>query len=194
MRTKISAIYPEQLEKASTHTNPELHIVDFTLSTSSQRGVECLHEKPEGVESFLIVNESNLPILFVPFDKNTFVDDARNSLTQCECFLSPEEYQAGNWRMFVETKYCKRRNNCGKILDAKDQLIATLGYYREGFIISNNELVHLFISLPNEDEIPFVGWRFSQDEISEVRFTHKAILVGTNKVVVKNSKSLIYED
>ena len=194
MRTKISAIYPEQLEKASTHTNPELHIVDFTLSTSSQRGVECLHEKPEGVESFLIVNESNLPILFVPFDKNTFVDDARNSLKQCECFLSPEEYQAGDWRMFVETKYCQKRNNHGKILEAEKQLKNTLSYYREQQIIEDAEIVHLFVSLPNEDENPFRGWWYSQDEISEVRFTYKAILVGTNRVVVKNSKSLIYED
>ncbi len=183
--TKINEEFPEHEIKEFSQS---LYIADYTHQTKNdpvKRSVEVHVVKPTDIDAFVLSNDDMLDIGVVVYDKYSFVNEAGESQTQCECVVFPAQAEETSWVMFLELKYCEYRNAVKNLNKAKNQVCETHKYYKDKGIIGDKQLAYLLVSLPKQTNTPFESFIVTQEELTQWR-NENIIFRGVNMAKIKD--------
>ena len=192
MKTKINSQYPHHIIEDNSS---DIYISDYTDQTknsSIKKKVEISTTKPIDIKSFFIKNNKNVSFSSIKFDNKSFVNEAGDTLSQCECIcFSMADYIRGPWILLLELKYCSSNSKYKKssMEIAKTQLLATYNYYKQKGIINNKQQCYLVVSLPNFNP-PFPNFACTQSEVKNMKKLKKVIFRGVNELKIKNEFKL----
>ena len=191
MKNKILNNFPHLA--ISIHSN-DLYVVDYTEQTknlSIKKTVKIQINKPDDIESFLIKNPLPEEIGTIVFDNNSFVDENNLPKTQCECvcFLN-KNAESKPWLLFLELKYCLKKNAVKKLNEAKKQVFATMGYFKSKGIIAKKQFCYLIVSLPKQNNSPFENFIMLPAEVARLKKEESIIFRGVNEVTIANDNTI----
>lgn len=172
-----------------------IYVTDYTNHNQANKlidnnPIKVSKEEPTNIKAFHILNSNKLPLDYVIFDDNSFVDATDNKSKHCEACFFPNEDKENEWIAFLELKYSRNvKFNSKKINEAKAQLIETWQHYYDANIITKANKAYCVISLP-EQEVPFTNFRLPQNEIAHLKESKNILLRYTNTITIKDSYKL----
>lgn len=190
MIVRLKASFPTfPITKASAQ---HLYIVDFKKINGG--GVQLFSTKP-GHDGVYISNPPVLPILFLAFPDNAFVQIAGQGVKHCECVLFPDACNDNDWILFIETKYVDNIENAfkeerrypGTMID---QIIQTVEVFRAKGIIERDRRVWAIVSFPKLIQ-DFGAFFFTgQMSIEDMLIHHKIVIKATNSASIISTKRI----
>jgi len=191
MKNKITAAFGnEKLEHWEHITYSQIHVIDLTRKTNSRKGVEIHDTQPEGVATLLIGNPNIEDISATCFKAQCFCDVRGNEPTNCEGVFYLSDSTDKTWILFIEIKDCDKGNIAKYFKDAKKQIISTVQIFRDKQIITEDKLVYANVSFPRADKINFFNHFIKNPEQKKFRDDYKIAIKGTNKLVIKNHRTI----
>ena len=190
IKTKIKEVFPEHEIKAYAQ---DIYIADYTNQTKDEeikRSVEIHTELPADIELFCFHNPSPIEISSVIFDNFSFVDEDGKTQTQCECVTFPSVATNSSWILFLELKYCERKNAVNNLPKAKDQLLATYSYYKSKGIITKKNTSYLIAGFPKLINIPFRNSTLTPALLTDLKRNENIILKIANEATIKSLEML----
>ncbi len=170
-----------------------LYVADFTERTNSERGVEIWEAQPTAPHSdkemdcFVMHNPQRLEILYNVFDDHQFKTADGRDVQHCECCLFPKTEVGESWVTFLEIKDCKRSNIARYKDKAKEQIVSSVGIFRDRGIISSAQKVFGVVSFPRKGKLTFNQTIFEDySEYKRLYKKHKIHFYATNEVMVDN--------
>lgn len=198
MQREIEAKIPKYTINNHEFTNASanyIYVVDWTNFKCGEFKVK-IHEsnKPEHpisgeeVNSVIINNKSEIKITFDLFGDNALPIKKGLSSRQCECVCFPSDYNDASWILFIETKYAEDiisafDEKYNYPYNMKEQIKATVQYFRDKSILEKDRIVNAVISFPNVNE-PYHEIAILQDELDEFYDNCGIIIRATNTVEV----------
>jgi len=190
IKTKIKEVFPEHEIKAYAQ---DIYIADYTDKTKDEeikRTVEVHTELPADIEFFCLHNSSPIKIDAVIFDNCSFVDEDGKTQTQCECVTFPSVATNSSWILFLELKYCERKNAVNNLPKAKDQLLATYSYYKSKGIITKKNISYLIAGFPKLIKVPFRNSTLTPALLTDLKRNENIILSIANEATIKSLEML----
>lgn len=190
IKTKIKEVFPEHEIKAYAQ---DIYIADYTDQTKDEeikRSVEIQTELPADIEFFCLHNPSPIKIDSVIFDNYSFVDEDGKTQTQCECVTFPSVATNSSWILFLELKYCERKNAVNNLPKAKDQLLATYSYYKSKGIITKKNTSYLIAGFPKLINVPFRNSTLTPALLTDLKTNENIILKIANEATIKSLEML----
>ena len=190
IKTKIKEVFPEHEIKAYAQ---DIYIADYTDQTKDEeikRSVEIHTELPADIESFCLHNPLPIEINVVSLDRKSFVDEDGESQTQCECVTFPSVANNSSWILFLELKYCERKNAVNNLPKAKDQLLATYSYYKSKGIITKKNTSYLIAAFPKLTSVPFNYFTLTPKYLLDLKTNENIILKIANEATIKSLEML----
>ena len=190
IKTKIKEVFPEH--EISTYSQ-DIYIADYTDQTKDEeikRTVEVHTELPADIEFFCLHNPSPIKISSVIFDNYSFVDEGGKTQTQCECVTFPSVTTNSSWILFLELKYCERKNAVNNLPKAKDQLLATYSYYKSKGIITKKNISYLIAGFPKLIKVPFRNSTLTPALLTDLKRNENIILKIANEATIKSLEML----
>lgn len=190
IKTKIKEVFPEH--EISTYAQG-IYIADYTEQTkgeATKRSVEIHTELPADIEFFCLHNPLPIKIDSVIFDNYSFVDEDGKTQTQCECVTFPSVATNSSWILFLELKYCERKNAVNNLPKAKDQLLATYSYYKSKGIITKKNTSYLIAGFPKLINVPFRNSTLTPALLTDLKRNENIILKIANEATIKSLEML----
>ena len=190
IKTKIEEVFPEH--KINTCLQ-DIYIADYTEQTRDEaikRSVEIQTELPADIESFCLHNPLPIEINAVIFDNESFVDEDGRTQTQCECVTFPSDATDASWILFLELKYCKRKNAANNLPKAINQLLATHSYYKNKEIVTIKNTSYLIAGFPKILKVPFRNSTLTPALLTDLKNDENIILRIVNEATIKSLEML----
>ncbi|MDN3674991.1 hypothetical protein QWY99_18310 [Flavobacterium branchiarum] len=189
MKNNIQAHLANQEIKESSFD--DLYIVDYKNINNGD--VEMLEQQPRDVKCVYLKNNKKLPIYFAGFKENLFGPGNQ----QCECVVFPQTCEEKDWVLFVECKYAQSAQTAkdkGRDYPKKmiDQIIATVGYFRDNEIMNKKRRATAIISFPNL--MNFSGWVISAMyplSLEDILIQYNILIRATNSATIKDQKEIL---
>lgn len=172
-----------------------IYVTDYTNHNQANKikdnnPIKVSKEEPKDIKAFHILNSNKLPLDYVIFDDNSFVDSDNNKSKHCEACIFPDKNEENIWILFIEIKYSKNTSfNSRKASEAKKQLTQTWQHYYDANIITKANRAYCVISLPDQ-EVPFPNFILPQNEIDDLKESSNILLRYTNTIKIKDSYKL----
>jgi hypothetical protein len=187
----------------SNHSDPNLYIVDYKdtdkkngIPPDKRRGVLISNTYPKDIKSVSVLNENTIEICFDGFDENALPVKKGLHCSQCECILFPGKYIPESWLLFIETKYADdkvlafdpKHDYPNKMIE---QIKATVEYFRNKGILSQEQRVNAIISFPNllEGYSADLFMR-SKESIEDILINYHIKVRATNSAKVISDKRI----
>ena len=158
--------------------------------------VQILDQEPD-MAYILLKNEPQIEVVYVAFMDNALkVNTPQGQVEQCEAVLFPASMADENWFLFVETKYAadfkaalaSDRNYPDKMIN---QIISTVGYFRDKAILAQDKQVQAIIAFPNLLE-PFSEALFARAKLDQatISIQYRITLKAVNEGDIRSPKRL----
>jgi hypothetical protein len=168
----------------------EFYVVDYTEKTNSVRSVEVLETLPTDIDPLIVRNPTSLNITTSIFKPQCFMDGEKE-LKQCEGVMYLTSNTHASWVVFIEIKDCKPSRASKYHKEIKEKIITNVTLFREKGIIPQSKVVYAIASFPRKDKTNFHNQLIKAPERKEFRDKYKVMIIGANKITVKNSVSII---
>jgi hypothetical protein len=189
MKNKIVvALGNDKLEHKENIAYPQIHVIDLTRRTHGTQSVEIYDKKPNDIDTLLIENPSLLDISATFFKPQCFQDKHGKELNNCEGIFYLTNSTDETWVLFLEIKDCKVNNISRYFEDAKKQIITVVKVFRDKNIIAQDKKVYANISFPRRTKTDFYNQLIKNPK--EFLDRHKIILRGTNRLTIRNCKTI----
>jgi hypothetical protein len=186
----IAALGEDKVKHIENITYPQIHVTDLTQRTNSAQGILISDTQPEGIETLLIENP-NLDITATLFKPQCFRDEHGYEPDNCEGVFYLTNSTDQTWVLFLEIKDCKHTNISKYFTKSKKQIIETVQIFRDKKIIAVKKRVYANISFPRRDKISFYKQVIEPGERKGFLDKHNIFICGTNKLVIKNDKTIV---
>ena len=169
--------------QSAEQCNVDAYVMDYSELTHQERGVEILYSKPEDIHAFHLSNPNHHAYWAVNFEKHPAFFQGESN---CECmFASIRNDHRRKVALFVELKYCKKKNIPNNASEALARLINTQKLIRERECIDNKYNVFLNISIPEHSrKEPFTAFILTPNDIKKAQDELNVIILGYNQVVI----------
>ncbi|WP_321517314.1 hypothetical protein [uncultured Bacteroides sp.] len=190
IKTKIEEVFPEHEIKVYAQ---DIYIADYTEQTKDEaikRSVEVHTELLVDIESFCLHNPLSIEIDAVIFNNESFIDERGKTQTQCECVTFPSTATDSSWILFLELKYCERKNAVNNLPKAMNQLRATHSYYKSNGIITKKNTSYLIAAFPKLIKVPFRNSTLTPPLLSNLKRNENIVLSIANEATITSSEIL----
>lgn len=191
IKTKIEEVFPEHEIKVYAQ---DIYIADYTEQTKDEvikRSVEIQTELPSGIEPFCLHNPLPIKIDSVIFANDSFLDEEGRTQTQCECVTFPSNATDSSWILFLELKYCKRKNAVNNLPKAIDQLRTTHSYYKNKGIVTIKNTSYLIAAFPKLISVPFRNSTLTPPLLANLKRNENIVLSIANEATIASSEILL---
>ena len=129
------------------------------------------------------------------FLNNALVLEVGRYCRQCECVLFPQTNNSNDWILFVETKYVDNITNAFRTSreypwNMIEQIILTVGFFRDKGIIDLNKRVNAIVSFPPLIEDFSASFFTGQISIEDILHQYKILIRATNSAEIISTKRI----